>query len=79
MAAAYGLVNENAKRRVHTGATLLSFSLITSSFISQLFVKLNGLGAVLFIIIKIIGYLLAAGSYHELRSFFKHISKTTHS
>lgn len=75
MAAEYGLVNSNAEWKVHFDASILLLFLGTFSCIPQLFIKHNDSGSVMFIIIKIVDDLLAAGLGDELRSFAKHIGE----
>lgn len=69
LAAAYGLVNSNAKWQVKSDDALSSLGLIQSSAIPQLFIHLEIDGALDIVVIKMVDGILSTGEDEALKSF----------
>ena len=72
LAAAYGLVNSNAKWQVKSDGAITSLGFIQSSAIPQLFLHFDNNGSVDIVLIKIVDDILATGKDDALRSFVTH-------
>lgn len=75
LAAAYGLVNSNAKWQVKSDDALTSLSLVQSSTIPQLFLHFYSENHVDLVVIKMADAILATGTDCALRSFAQDFGK----
>lgn len=69
LAATYGLVNSTAKWQVMSDSALVSFGLVESACVPQLFMQVNDNNNLQMVLIKIVDDILTCGSDNAIRSF----------